>query len=133
LTLQKLVQLRRDEASSGYDSDRESPYSVGESRKGHRRGRFSKIVQKMFSSTKGKPGNRDDPEPVNLGDTPTCTNGLPGVGIDKLRTLRKYHGGPNHERMAFMQAHSALTKKGLAVSAEQVSIFLTAGKCYNHL
>ena len=42
------------------------------------------------------------------------------------RTLQQYHGGPNRERTEYMERHSALSKKGLAVSVEQVSIFLTA-------
>ena len=43
-----------------------------------------------------------------------------------IRTLQRYHGGPNEDRTIFMEEHSALAKKGLAVSVEQVSIFLTA-------
>jgi hypothetical protein len=135
------VHLLPDEEDSDFDSDDESPNSVGEGRKRHKRGRFSKMIQKIYSSTKGKSGNRDDSEPVNFtagahdptnGHIPAHTNGIPSVGVEKLRTLQRYHGGPKKERMAFMEAHSALTKKRLAVSAEQVSIFLTAGKCYNH-
>lgn len=41
-----------------------------------------------------------------------------------LRTLQQYHGGPNQERIEFMEAHSALKNKGLNVAVEQVSIFL---------
>jgi hypothetical protein len=137
LTLQKLVQLRPDEEDSDFDSDNESSCSVAEGRKRHKRGRFSKIIQKMFLSTKAKSSSGDGPKPVNStpgtqGPTnehvPTHTYGTPSVSVEKLRTLQSYHGGLNQERMAFMEAHSALTKKRLAVSAEQVSIFLTAGK-----
>jgi hypothetical protein len=56
------------------------------------------------------------------------TDGEKGAPMQKLRTLQRYHGGPNDERMAFMESHSPLYEKDLAVSAEQVSIFLTAGK-----
>jgi hypothetical protein len=56
------------------------------------------------------------------------TDGVPNADLQKLRTLQRYHGGPNQERMAFMEGHSPLTKRDLAVSAEQVSIFLTSGK-----
>lgn len=55
------------------------------------------------------------------------TDGIPDAPVQKLRTLQRYHGGKNHERMAYMEAHSPLTAKKMAVSAEQVSIFLTAG------
>ncbi|MCJ1250853.1 hypothetical protein MMC30_008081 [Trapelia coarctata] len=43
-----------------------------------------------------------------------------------IRTLQQYHGGPNQERNEFMETHSALADKKLAVAVEQVSIFLTA-------
>lgn len=44
----------------------------------------------------------------------------------KVRTLQQYHAGPNEDRIDFMQRHSTLGKRGLGVSMEQVSIFLTA-------
>ncbi|KAJ9663695.1 hypothetical protein H2198_000707 [Neophaeococcomyces mojaviensis] len=44
----------------------------------------------------------------------------------KVRTLQQYHAGPNQDRIEYMQRHSTLGKRGLGVSVEQVSIFLTA-------
>lgn len=46
--------------------------------------------------------------------------------LTTIRTLQRFHGGPNEERIAFMEKHSALSSKNLGVSVEQVSIFLTA-------
>ena len=46
------------------------------------------------------------------------------LNLPQPRTLQRYNGGPNLDRMAYMEGHSALTKKDLAVCAEQVSIFL---------
>ena len=43
---------------------------------------------------------------------------------DYIRTLQRFRGNPNEERTEFMEKHSALKAKGLAVSVEQVSIFL---------
>ena len=43
-----------------------------------------------------------------------------------VRTLQRYHGGPNEERIKFMEKHSSLVTKNLGVSVEQVSIFLTS-------
>ena len=43
---------------------------------------------------------------------------------DYVRTLQRYRGNPNEERTNFMERNSALKEKGLAVSVEQVSIFL---------
>jgi Mg2+ and Co2+ transporter CorA len=47
----------------------------------------------------------------------------------KTRTLQRYHGGTNEERTDYMEQHSALREKGLAVSVEQVSLFLTQDNC----
>jgi hypothetical protein len=44
---------------------------------------------------------------------------------NEYRTLQRYRGGGNPERTAYMEKNSMLTKKALAVSVEQVSIFLT--------
>lgn len=71
-------------------------------------------------------------EPMN-GYVTAHTSGIPGAPVQKLRTLQRYHGGPNQERMTFMEKNSALTRKSMAVSAEQVSIFLTAGMAISDL
>lgn len=43
-----------------------------------------------------------------------------------VRTLQRYHASPNEARTEYMERHSSLTSRDLAVSAEQVSIFLTS-------
>ncbi|KAI1423550.1 hypothetical protein F5Y12DRAFT_785921 [Xylaria sp. FL1777] len=43
-----------------------------------------------------------------------------------LRTLQRYHAAPNAARTEYMERHSALASKGLAVSAEQVAMFITS-------
>lgn len=45
---------------------------------------------------------------------------------DALRTLQRYHAAPNSTRTEYMEKHSALAAKGLAVSAEQVAMFITS-------
>ncbi|KAL3473133.1 hypothetical protein BJX99DRAFT_234289 [Aspergillus californicus] len=42
------------------------------------------------------------------------------------RSIQRYRGGPNEDRIAFMERHAVLAAKGLAVTLEQVSIFLHA-------
>jgi Mg2+ and Co2+ transporter CorA len=42
-----------------------------------------------------------------------------------VRTLQRYHSGPNEDRIEFMERHAILSSKGLGVAVEQVSIFLT--------
>lgn len=46
--------------------------------------------------------------------------------IKKVRTLQRYHGGPNEARILFMEKKSALSSKNLGVGVEQVPIFLTS-------
>ncbi|KAI1827421.1 hypothetical protein F4861DRAFT_363669 [Xylaria intraflava] len=43
-----------------------------------------------------------------------------------LCTLQRYHAAPNAARTEYMEQHSALATKGLAVSAEQVAMFITS-------
>lgn len=56
------------------------------------------------------------------------TEGNGPASDQNLKTIQRYFGGHNHERAAYMEKHSPLTKKKLAISAEQVSMFLTDGK-----
>lgn len=68
------------------------------------------------------------------GNMPGATNGFvvahtataSDAPLTTVRTLQRFHGGPNEERIAFMEKYSALSSKNLGVSVEQVSIFLTA-------
>jgi len=130
MTLQKLVHLHRDD--EGSDSDSDDSDDVGGSWKS-KRGPMSKRMHKMFSSKKPKnlseksmnnlvAGVHDPAKDFVVGHT----DGVQGVPVQKLRTLQRYHGGPNLERMEYLEAHSPLTRRKLAVSAEQVSMFLTA-------
>ncbi|KAJ9604253.1 hypothetical protein H2200_011087 [Cladophialophora chaetospira] len=41
-----------------------------------------------------------------------------------IRTLQRYHAGPNQDRIDYMERHAVLKPKGIGVSMEQVSIFL---------
>jgi Mg2+ and Co2+ transporter CorA len=42
----------------------------------------------------------------------------------KIRTMQRYHSGPNQDRTEFMERHAVLRQKGIGVSMEQVSVFL---------
>jgi Mg2+ and Co2+ transporter CorA len=55
---------------------------------------------------------------------PTGFSELPDKSL--IRTLQQYHASPNKERTEYMETHSSLVRRGLAVSAEQVAIFLTS-------
>ncbi|KAH0847591.1 hypothetical protein AYO21_01494 [Fonsecaea monophora] len=43
-----------------------------------------------------------------------------------IRTMQRYHAGPNQDRIEYMERHAVLGHKGIGVSMEQVSIFLCA-------
>ncbi|KAK6351151.1 hypothetical protein TWF718_004322 [Orbilia javanica] len=47
-----------------------------------------------------------------------------GTDITTIQTLQRYHGGPNYERILFMEKNSSLAQKDYAVAVEQCSIFL---------
>jgi Mg2+ and Co2+ transporter CorA len=131
LTLQKLVHLPPDGEDS--DLEAEDDKSVGKPK----RGRLSKIWRN-FSRGKVKDTYPEKQRQASMvagvhdsslinGFVNGYTDGVRSAPVYKLRTLQRYHGGANQERMAFMEKHSALTRRKLAVSAEQVSIFLTTG------
>ena len=129
LTLQKLVHLHADQDDSDSDSEDGSV-------KKRKRGPFSKVMRKFFSTSKPKEQYDDKQRRASMvagvHDTTKDyvtghTDGVKDAPKQKLRTLQRYHGGPNQERMAYMEKHSALTRNRLAVSAEQVSISFTNG------
>ncbi|KAL8879215.1 MAG: hypothetical protein Q9198_003134, partial [Flavoplaca austrocitrina] len=130
LPLQKLIHLH-----SSSDSDADSSDSETEDVARHR---DTSTRQSFWSWLRKSRAERDKNEPPKPIDTPADvhdpTNGFitahvsPSTSsrVTQLRTLQRYHGGPNEERIQFMERHSALASKNLGVSVEQVSIFLTA-------
>ena len=50
----------------------------------------------------------------------------PRSPVREIRTIQRWRGGHNLDRIDYMEAKSALSEHNLAVSVEQVSIFLTA-------
>lgn len=139
-TLQKLVHLHPDNHDANTDSDGES--EKGTKKKSSLSKRLWKSIKKMSiignaMDTAHENQRRADAmagihDPQN-NYVKAHTDGVQHAPVQTLRTLQRYHGGPNQERAAFMEAHSALTKREMAVCAEQVSIFLTTGKTSNCL
>jgi Mg2+ and Co2+ transporter CorA len=60
--------------------------------------------------------------PTSTGSLEPQVEAIPGVNC---RTIQRYRGVANMDRDLFMERNSPLTRKGLAVSIEQVSLFLT--------
>ena len=125
LPLQKLIHLH-----SSSDSDADSSDSEDEKVARHRE---TSTGQSFWSRLRKSRAERDKDEPPKPIDTPADvhdpTNGFvtahvfPSASsrVTQLRTLQRYHGGPNEERIQFMERHSALASKNLGVSVEQVS------------
>ncbi|KAL8691585.1 MAG: hypothetical protein Q9224_004144 [Gallowayella concinna] len=130
LPLQKLIHLHSTSDSDSDCSDSDDEKRTMSQRKKRKRG--------FRSWLKRSKSERDKDEPPKPIDTPADihdpTNGFITAHVSPStkpsfahhRTLQRYHGGPNEERILFMEKHSALASKNLGVSVEQVSIFLTA-------
>ncbi|XMA20351.1 hypothetical protein WAI453_013142 [Rhynchosporium graminicola] len=125
LTLQKLIHLHPDNEDS--DSDDGDMNSV----RRPKRGRFGKFMHSIFSGKRSKKKYQEKRMMAGLHDPSNGfvtghTEGVSEPHLKNLKTLQRYHGGPNKERMEYMEKHSPLTARKYAISAEQVSIFLTS-------
>lgn len=133
LPLQKLIHVHSDSDCESDCSDWEDrPFDEKQSRKKKRIRKRRSFLSRMM----GKSQQINEREQARPLDT---TNDQPSNGyvdgpksystrkrVKKVRTLQEYHGGPNVERVQFMEKLSPLTSKNLGVGVEQVSIFLTA-------
>ena len=129
LPLQKLIHFHSEGDCDSDHSDWEDAGRRGLERKS-KRSLLTRIRNK-----KAKNDRREPPKPLDTSaemDKPTngfvTAHASPNMNapITNIRTLQRYHGGPNEDRIEFMEKHSALASKGLGVGVEQVSIFLTA-------
>ncbi|KAL8639120.1 MAG: hypothetical protein Q9226_008912, partial [Calogaya cf. arnoldii] len=129
LPLQKLIHLH-----SSSDSDCDSSDSDNEKR-AKSPTRRKRSFWSWLRRSKAERDKDEPPKPMDMpADVHNPTNGFITAHVSpstkspvaQLRTLQRYHGGPNEERIQFMENHSALASKNLGVSVEQVSIFLTA-------
>ncbi len=132
LPLQKLIHLHSDEdCDSDCDDwgDDDLKWDQ-EHKKKKKRSWFSSQRRKKASKDKGEPPKPLDTsaemhDPTN-GFVSAHTSPTTHAPVNKVRTLQRYHGGPNEDRIEFMENHSALASKSLGVAVEQVSIFLCA-------
>ncbi|KAF9767277.1 hypothetical protein IL306_000142 [Fusarium sp. DS 682] len=112
MTLQKLVHLVDDEDDTSSTSSTYSNKTLGALRGSMRQLRDTRRAadpEKNFESSL---------RPQDI------TADLQETGM--IRTLQRYHASGNEARTQFMESHSSLTPYQMAVSAEQVSIFLTS-------
>ncbi|KAJ0158483.1 Magnesium transport protein CorA [Colletotrichum tanaceti] len=135
LTLQKLVLLLDDDSSSSSSSDDDS--DDGASLRTNKSAKGLKKLKRAFTMG-AKP--RQDPEVGRqAAGRPTVVTQSSGYQLNHhtsslsqlpqtafVRTLQRYHASANEVRTEYMETHSSLISRGLAVSAEQVAIFLTS-------
>ncbi|KAI1486001.1 hypothetical protein F5X96DRAFT_278919 [Biscogniauxia mediterranea] len=136
MTCQKLVRLVEDDSSSSSSSSEDEDDDDRRSVKS--RSSSKNPIAKMKKWVKGKKKPR-----------PTTTSNMMEKGMkttltpshsftheptrhsevfnpNTLCTLQRYHAAPNAARTEYMEKHSALGPRGLAVMAEQVAMFITS-------
>ncbi|KAL6890854.1 cora-like magnesium transporter [Trichoderma evansii] len=120
MTLQKLVHLVDDDDSSSDSSSIRSRKST----------KVKDFFRGFGSSKDDKLKTPSPPMDPEKRITKKCltelSESLELQETSMIRTLQRYHASGNETRTDYMEANSILAPLGLAVSAEQVSIFLTA-------
>ena len=127
MTLQKLVHLvDEDDSTSSSSSSVPSRKSLSALRDSFKDFWRSKREEHDIR------GDQDiDPEKDTVGYSGTdATRTFPdGTQLNEtamLRSLQRYHASGNEARTEFMERHSSLAPYKMAISAEQVSVFLTS-------
>ncbi|KAL4771159.1 hypothetical protein BDW60DRAFT_208411 [Aspergillus nidulans var. acristatus] len=146
LTLQKLINMRQESSDSEEEDvdssiasrlERRSSILSSKSvslKKATRRRVIQAALKDIFWTRTRKPEaeNRDtDGAGAGFQREMNGTTKQPRFGgvadiPGTARSIQRYRGGPNEDRIAFMERHAVLAPKGLAVTLEQVSIFLHA-------
>jgi len=126
LTLQKLV--HRDDPPAYADIEGNEATSIHSSTSGKTMAARWKRLFRRGKHPKGpaaglEHGEKAKSEDAYLRSHPTGFSDLPDP--HSLRTLQRYHSSPNDARTEYMETHSLLKSRRMAVIAEQVSMFLT--------
>ena len=95
-----------------------------------RKGAILSLIEDLRKPLKKKPKLRPLSPDIVDGLQPSNSFKNPKVGAPwaprSIRTMQRYHAGPNQDRIDYMERHAVLSHKGIGVSMEQVSIFLCA-------
>ena len=116
MTLQKLVHLVDDE-----DDSSSSSASIHSSKSSNT---FKRMLR-AWSRRRQRQKTEAQVRPRDEDGRPVLADGSSLQETSMLRTLQRYHASGNEARTTFMERHSSLAPHNMAVSAEQVSIFLT--------
>jgi Mg2+ and Co2+ transporter CorA len=133
LTLSKLVRKPEDESDSSDDDDDRDLVSRTPKQKKAKKAKQS-VLERLRNKFGMGPGNTMDMERdwateekgYNTDGATTSRRRPSATQAPQVRTLQRYRGGPNLDRTIYMEQHSALAKKKLDVSVEQVSVFICA-------
>ncbi|KAI1114615.1 hypothetical protein F5Y14DRAFT_413957 [Nemania sp. NC0429] len=130
LTCLKLVHYMDDD-----DSDTDDEDTLEEPAERSMLQKAGKWLHRWIPGNKNKPLPRATASVLEKGTRPST----PTIGFmhqstslsdifnpNTFRTLQHYHAAPNAARTEYMEKHSALAARGLAVSAEQVAMFITS-------
>jgi Mg2+ and Co2+ transporter CorA len=125
MTLQKLVHLVDEDDSTSSTSSTNTTKSFGVLRESFKDLWRSKKEQHQLHN---QAGNINDIEKESMSNRATfqLSDGSTLQETAMMRTLQRYHSSGNDARTEFMERHSPLAPHKMAVSAEQVSIFLTS-------
>lgn len=144
LTLQKLVNMRQESSDSeeegANDSEAWRPErrssttsrssrSMSVKKPTRRRVILAALKDILWPISRKRKTTKGDTNGSRPGrDKPSKVSGFDDIREDAgaARSIQRYRGGPNEDRIAFMERHAVLAPKGLAVTLEQVSIFLLA-------
>lgn len=146
LTLQKLIKLQQDDSDSE-DEDADDRATSGlRDRKSSvvsdkssvslkwlsKRGVILEALKDLFKMSPKKNKHSKFNNPAGVRPTGKSfskqasqlgTNAIRGT---PARSIQRFRGGPNEDRIEFMERHAVLATKGLCATLEQVSIFLHA-------
>lgn len=149
LTLQKLVKLHQEssdsedeDGSEHGDGQHERKTSIASNKSSvslKRRTKRHVILEALKDIFRiGRPSSRRETEKATVASSvrpgpgtfssqrATQFGNVTRAASSTARTLQRYRGGPNEDRIEFMERHASLASKGLCVTLEQVSIFLHA-------
>lgn len=140
LTCMKLVRLIEEDSDSSSDEEIEFSKDNDTDGNGHNIIRSAgNILRRLMPGKKAqypitagvlergskKPSVRSESFPHTLSGR-TLSGSSDAFNPNTLCTIQRYHAAPNAARTEFMEEHSALADRGLAVMAEQVAMFITS-------
>lgn len=129
LTLSKLVRTPDDDSSDSESDD--EPRKQSHSRKRKSSKTFGDRVKGLFGKKDRELNNAHrqwdyQEKGYHMNESQQSHIRSPGQHASQIRTLQRFRGGPNLDRTLYMEQHSTLASRKLAVSVEQVCMFLCA-------